>query len=728
MNINLISPQQNGHNFNVRFKEDIIIPENSKVYLNFAELRRDESTLFIDDQDIEIDLLDTRTILFPKNLTGGADGDTFTLSKSKTGGVFNRRNFTIKKGSLTNETLLNSISVGLDNILLGLLEDGSGADTNLGKLSHYRAIKNEDLAKIQDEDGNSVVGVGFLRDLSSAAQKQNRVGRDFTFDGTHKRNAGQVIDFDNYELMMMYKRDIVDTNANILTKALGFDNYAISDRPFNHCNYDDNTPLRQQNKIEVMTSMSPDELADRGRDAIALNVNNRDGVVEFGIINKMVLDGLNVGGAGEGAYPADDPFRTNGGNATNSAGNPNPAMLPKVGGGRGPNPENRCMASIISIQVDCSKPDTSGLVLRIKMPRFDLGGGAGNSLPINDMRSAQDHIVSMKHINRRGIPIDHFDNHTDTELHLGLLLYTEDNTHDDTTDAKTYFIVYQPTKANYNFNIKHKENSLSVIYDSKSDNLFIPYSYFFKNLDGGVGIDYTTGTSADKIKKLRTQAYPFSVYCSSSVAQEGFTLVGYDQINDTDLTKPPIRVERYALRASSALANVLNLPPIIDTNVAHIAPIHQIYFPDTRDIQSMFLNFSRDFNFDWKGTSYSIFINGLPLKNFKNTETTDTNGSSRGKNGGYSKSILANIPAPFRDSILIDETHKQELTAVYEPNYQIMNNLYNQTMITNNFDIEIKNSANDKEASEITRSIINFTILPPDSYKGNLNSVASLKI
>ena len=34
---------------------------------------------------------------------------------------------------------------------------------------------------------------------------------------------------------------------------------------------------------------------------------------------------------------------------------------------------------------------------------------------------------------------------------------------------------------------------------------------------------------------------------------------------------------------------------------------------------------------------------------------------------------------------------------------------------------------NDMDATEIEESVVNFTILPPDDYKGNLNAVAGFK-
>ena len=35
--------------------------------------------------------------------------------------------------------------------------------------------------------------------------------------------------------------------------------------------------------------------------------------------------------------------------------------------------------------------------------------------------------------------------------------------------------------------------------------------------------------------------------------------------------------------------------------------------------------------------------------------------------------------------------------------------------------------ANDRDATEIEESIINFTIVPPEDYKGNVNAIAGFK-
>ena len=124
-------------------------------------------------------------------------------------------------------------------------------------------------------------------------------------------------------------------------------------------------------------------------------------------------------------------------------------------------------------------------------------------------------------------------------------------------------------------------------------------------------------------------------------------------------------------------------------------------------------------NLDWRNESYSIALKELPIKNYKNTE--------KKSQGGFSKTILANLPVPFSDAQSYATKTKQMITATYKPNYQIVSNLYNQAFTTNHFSVEIRKLATDKPANEIQKSIINFTIMPPDDYTGNINSVDLLK-
>ena len=53
-NFNLISPEGNGFNFNVRFDEPIIVPENASVHMNWCQFERDNLINFTEAQFIKI--------------------------------------------------------------------------------------------------------------------------------------------------------------------------------------------------------------------------------------------------------------------------------------------------------------------------------------------------------------------------------------------------------------------------------------------------------------------------------------------------------------------------------------------------------------------------------------------------------------------------------------------------------------------------------------------------
>jgi len=708
MNINLISPEKNGHSFNVRFKEDIIIPENSKVYLNFAELQRQSELVFIQDQKVQLDLGSEQFIIYPTHETGGSTGANF---RNMNDHLFTRSEFTFAKDVLSYSEFVEKFSAGIENILRGNNVDGSAGTANNGNLDMYRACDLSDLRELQDLNGNQGIVSGICKSVDTPTQITNRHKR-FAIDPDQSRNCDAT--------GMDYRKTSAET-----TQLAAFDNFAVSTTPMNHVNYIDNTPMKDANFLQFRTNKSVDDILADAAATKAADATKRSGRLNIGVHSKMVMKGLNVGGAGEGAYPADDAFRTNGNNATNSAGNPNPRQHPTTGASAKPD-----LAMFVNVIIDCS--DGTNSFLKIKTAAVDTTGGS--NFPLGSIRSQQDHISIMA-TNRFSNQEKHLDlssvmnGHTDQPFYGGLYFYEEQNHRLDRQTTKTYFMVlnlndgYDPHKSVF-------DQPQIILYDSRTDGTtrFFP-ERFFNTLDD-TRIDYQTGTDADKIKKLRTQAYPFYIMAGCLTQNDGWKLIEYPQVDDTDLTKPPIRLPRYVLRADSQLANYINLPLIIPAGEPRtLTPLLNVYMPDSLDFNSGFFNFKRNLELDWRSLSYSIFINGLPIKSFKNTANIGSNNpSATGKNGGYSKSILANIPAPFRESVEFSGDIKKLVSAVYEPSYQIMNNLYNQALITNNFDIEIKRMSDDSVATEIDKSIINFTILPPDSYKGNLNTIASLKM
>ena len=707
MNINLISPEKNGHSFNVRFKEDIIIPENSKVYLNFAELQRESELVFIQDQRVQLDLDSEQFIIYPTHETGGSTGANF---RNMNDHLFTRNEFTFAKDVLSYSEFVEKFSAGIENILRGNNVDGSAGTANNGKLDHYRACDLSDLRELQDLNGNQGIVSGICRSVNTTTNQTNRHTR-FTIDPAQSRNCDAT--------GMDYRKTSADQ-----TQLGAFDNYALSTTPMNHVNYIDNTPMKEANFLQFRTNKSIDAMLADAVATIAADATKRSGRLNIGVHSKGVIEGLNVGGAGEGAFPADDAFRTNGNNATNSAGNPNPRQFPTAGATSKPD-----LAMFVNVIIDCS--DGTNQFLKIKTASFNTGAAA---FPIGFARSQQEHIVTMT-TNRFSNQEKYLDlssimnGHTDTPFMGGLYFYEEQNHLTNREKTRTYFMVLNLTNG-YDAHKSVFDQPEIIIYDSRISGINRCFQERFFATTDNTKIDYTTGTDADKIRKLKTQAYPFHVMCGSLTQNDGWGLIEYTKVDDSDDTKPPIRIPRYVIRTDQQLANYLNLPVIFPAGEPRgLTPINQVYFPDSLDFNSSNFNFKRNLELDWRSISYSIFINGLPIKSFKNTSNIGSNNASAtGRSGGYSKAIIANIPAPFRESVEFSGDIKKLISAVYEPSYQIMNNLYNQSFTTNNFDIEIKRMSDDSVATEIDKCIINFTILPPDSYKGNINTVAALKM
>ena len=96
MNFNLISPSDNGHEFNVRYNEPIVVPPNSSVQLNWAQFERDNTINFTEDQTFTyIFNKITPTVRYVENTVNGVNTDDL--------------NFSIAKGKYTIEQLQDAI-------------------------------------------------------------------------------------------------------------------------------------------------------------------------------------------------------------------------------------------------------------------------------------------------------------------------------------------------------------------------------------------------------------------------------------------------------------------------------------------------------------------------------------------------------------------------------------------------------------------------------------------
>ena len=116
----------------------------------------------------------------------------------------------------------------------------------------------------------------------------------------------------------------------------------------------------------------------------------------------------------------------------------------------------------------------------------------------------------------------------------------------------------------------------------------------------------------------------------------------------------------------------------------------------------------QDLYADTSDDAYVIYINNLPLRNFKNTRNPRLVNETK---AGYNKNILANVPLPYQTEYVVDN----RLIGYYEPFLKNISDMKNQNFKTNYFDIEIRNALDDSPASYLRSAVINFTIVDKKS-------------
>ena len=108
----------------------------------------------------------------------------------------------------------------------------------------------------------------------------------------------------------------------------------------------------------------------------------------------------------------------------------------------------------------------------------------------------------------------------------------------------------------------------------------------------------------------------------------------------------------------------------------------------------------------WRREGYSIFID-LPCNNFKNT--------SDKLNGGFKKSVVANIPSPFASADIVSaDNSNSKIVATYEPYQQVISELKNNEISVNSFKISIVDMKTEQLAKQLSSSIVNFSIECPE--------------
>jgi len=227
----------------------------------------------------------------------------------------------------------------------------------------------------------------------------------------------------------------------------------------------------------------------------------------------------------------------------------------------------------------------------------------------------------------------------------------------------------------------YQNGEYEEIWDSEPQRLNLPFELLVAN----AGITYDNATA------LNSQI-PFVFMVSAQNQDEGFediTQTRYEMNTDAE---PATIMRDYQIDVSDNLVKALGMKD---------DGIYRNLFPNGCQDATNFIDLKLDIN--WRSKNYSIFIN-LPTNNFKNVKQK--------RDGGFKKSILANIPVPFTSGFNQEQTGTDagSVTSTYIPYNPIVSFLKNNEISTNIISIKIVDMMTEEPATEINRSIVNFTI------------------
>ena len=205
MNVNLISPAEkinqteNGNSFTIRFKEDIVIPANSKVYLNYASLSRDSEVEFYEDQTIRVHLRGNPEDVRPSAIPSGDFVDNLLFEDDASSPSDFKDSFIITAGVYSYQLFQTKLSAGLNQVLTQV--------SNIADLGFYRAVEISDIARTDEGDDADF-------DLSFGIIKRDVINDDFTLHAHHKKNADQNLDADGNP-QCAYRKTSANSVSNV---------------------------------------------------------------------------------------------------------------------------------------------------------------------------------------------------------------------------------------------------------------------------------------------------------------------------------------------------------------------------------------------------------------------------------------------------------------------------------------------------------------------------------
>ena len=699
MNFTCISPKDNGYNYNVRYNEPIIIPENATVSMNFAQFERDNKIRFTEAQTIRI-VADT---IYPywdwhNNGAGKVDGawrkneprnNTDLLFEIPAG------EYNLNDGSVNSlqRKICEALGTGGDQGIFQILATSNALYPINPKLKN-RSLCLPDFTLIVPpiDKASKSLEIGFTTSgvhSAFALHADHGIGMELhghAFSGRVRKSAA-VAD--------------VALAANGLPQVGTYNSYCLSTHNYFHLGVNENQyiSLREDNTVG-MKDGGYDSLSNANTVGFVCNqnINVQEGNVFVGLYSEQVA-GVDIGGADESTVLTGPPAL----NTYINRAQMKTAQDDGTTGGFYP----QCH---FGVEITGGAITTDGSVEAGKPRMINIIGGNNHIHSISTPTDAMKVFES--------IPLDALrDPHDNSPVSIGFQMYLDKNNknyhHHGNSDSVRQIRVY----------ITDSHGGHKIIYDTNTKYphqgaTFANGSYisFFPQFFNQGGAD--ADPAAINLAQAQAQT-PFSIIACATKQHEGaairFTRIQKKEATEDNNTSVSI-LEEYHLELSEQLGKLF-LPTSGTLEMTSKFPAYVglddviRYYNTEQSAQGGYNGINMDANEfiynknsiipQFRTDQFSVVLNNLPIKSFKNT-------SDKSKSG-YRKPIVSLIPHPFSGA---DESNEMGgvIQGSYQPSYGITNRLSNQAITTNNFDILILDLETDKPAEQLTKSVINFTI------------------
>lgn len=618
MNFNLISPEGNGFEYTIRFKEPIDIEPNSKITLNWAEITRSGKVVLKNDANISLKIKAENVFPSKVPLGPGPFADNLPLNGAESATT------TVKAGTYT----FTEFAKAVDDAMAEFITIVS-PEENANNMQYYQVTDSSSLVK--PTDNNFRMGY----ELGQEYHAQNVGNSRQTFDPTGSPQANAAFTGGASFLKTGGAASTFDAFATDFNKH--YFHYQM--------HTDDNANFQDDNFIYL-----------RAKKRVGSAGTNQQGKIIFGLYSKEYAQGV-------GATP--DPNRT-------AAGLGNGIDLDSNGF-----PKN--FINIVSEKY-------SGDII---IQQATSAGG----IRIEEWNSIGTHMGDMQEIYR--IPIRQYFNDGVTPAYSFKTYIDTEADPAYKTRPKLYYKLY----TNMSTGVPGDNSNMDLIFDSKDIGCFLPFDLLKHGAANGAGLDYDNN-AVDVNSQI-----PFSVALYANTADEGWQVCRFKSfikdINSTNFTTfPQTLINKYEIELDAELQKAIGF---VKAELHPNAVLDMIVNDTLPTSVENIVVVTSDLDVNWRRDNYSVFID-LPISAFKNVASS--------QQGGFRKTILANLPSPFSTGVVVEPVTRdnQSVISTYQPYQPITNDLSNNKINVNSLRIKIVDMKTESLSTELSGSILNFTI------------------